>query len=85
MATPVEERFARLDERFDRIEERFARGDERLTKLEVKSAVDQERHDNIIKRLDRIDGHVNKLVWLIITAIIGAFMTFLIRGGFHVG
>lgn len=85
MATPVEERFARLDERFDRIEERFARGDERLTKLEVKSAVDHERHENILKRLDKIDGHIARLVWLIITAIIGAFMVFLIRGGFHVG
>lgn len=85
MAAPTDERFARIDERFDRIEERFARGDERLTELEVKSAVDHERHDNIIKRLDKIDGHINKLVWLIITAIIGAFMAFLIRGGFHVG
>lgn len=85
MATPNDERFARLEERFDRIDERFARSDERLTKLEVKSAVDHERHENILKRLDRIDGHISKLVWLIITAIIGAFMTFLIRGGFHVG
>ena len=85
MAAPNDERFARIDERFDRIEERFARGDERLTKLEVKSAVDHERHENILKRLDRIVGHISKLVWLIITAINGAFMTFLIRGGFHVG
>lgn len=85
MATPNDDRFARLEERFDRIDERFARSDERLTKLEVKFAVDHERHENILKRLDRIDGHISKLVWLIITAIIGAFMTFLIRGGFHVG
>lgn len=79
MVPPNDERFARLEERFDRIDERFSRGDERLTKLEVNSAVDHERHKNILKRLDRIDGHISKLVWLIITAIIGAFMTFLIR------
>ena len=66
-------------------DERFARLDDRLTKLEVKSAVDHERHDNIIKRLDRIGGHINKLVWLIITAIVSTFMTFVVRGGLHIG
>lgn len=85
MASPGDQRLERLEERLERIDERFAKADDRLTKLEVKSAVDHERHDNIIKRLDRIDGHINKLVWLIITAIIGAFMAFLVRGGFHVG
>lgn len=85
MATPTEDRFTRVEERFDRLDERFGRADDRLTKLEVESAVDHERHENILKRLDRIDGHISKLVWLIITAIIGAFMAFLVRGGFHVG
>lgn len=59
--------------------------EERVSKLEVKSAVDHERHSTIVKRLDRIDGHISKLVWLIIAAIIGAFMTFIIGGGLNVG
>ncbi|UQS95100.1 hypothetical protein Pam3_29 [Pseudanabaena phage Pam3] len=69
----------------DRLDERFAKQDDRLTKLEVKSAVDYERHLAIVGRLDKIDGHISKLVWLILSAIVGALLTFLIRGGFHVG
>lgn len=84
MATPTDERFSRLEERFDRVEERFAKQDDRLTKLEVKSAVDYERHVAVVARLDRIDNHMSKLVWLMITGIVGAIMAFLIRGGFQI-
>lgn len=66
-------------------DERMSKLEERVAKLEIKSAVDFERHDSVIKRLDKIDGHVAKLVWLIVAAILGAFMTFLVRGGFNVG
>ena len=41
--------------------------------------------DSIEKRLDKIDAHISKMVWLILTAIIGAFMAFLISGGFNLG
>lgn len=66
-------------------DEQLARLEERVSKLEIKSAVDHERHNSIVKRLDRIDGHISKLVWLIVAAIIGAFMTFMIGGGLSLG
>ena len=58
-----------------------ARMEDRIQQLEIKSAVDFERHESVMRRLDKIDGHISKLVWLIIVAIVGAFMTFVINGG----
>lgn len=66
-------------------EQELSRLAERVSKLEINSAVDHERHSSIVKRLDRIDGHISKLVWLIVTAIVGAFMAFLISGGLNIG
>lgn len=57
----------------------------RLTTLERDHAVDGERYRNIEKRLDRIDGHIAKLVWLIIAAIVGGLMAFIMQGGLNVG
>jgi len=66
-------------------EENLRRLEERVQKLETANAVDQERHTSIVRRLDKIDGHVSKLVWLIVTAIVGAFMAFVLKGGLIVG
>ena len=66
-------------------DDKFSKLEERVAKLEVKSAVDYERHVSIMSRLDRIDGHISKLVWLIMTAIVSAFIAFVIRGGLNVG
>lgn len=66
-------------------DDQIAKLDERISKLEIKSAVDFERHGSVIKRLDRIDGHVSKLIWIIITAIVAAFMTFILKGGLIIG
>jgi len=45
----------------------------------------KERFDNVEKRLDKIDSHISRVVWLVLTAIIGALMAFLISGGFSLG
>lgn len=66
-------------------DEQFSKLEDRVSKLEIKSAVDHERHASIVKRLDKIDGHVSKLIWLMITGIVGAFMAFLISGGLSLG
>lgn len=84
MATPTD-RYERLEERMDRMDERFSKQDDRITKLEVKSAVDHERHTAIVGRLDRIDGHVSKLVWLILASIVAAVLSFILRGGLQIG
>ena len=84
--------YARLP--FDDIETMFHRMDARLTKieaaiirLETERAVNEEkqkfmegRFNQIDSKLMRIDGHISKLVWLIIAAILGAFMSFIMQG-----
>ena len=55
--------------------------EQRVHKLETANAVEQERHSSIVKRLDKIDNHVTRLVWIIITAIVGAFIAFVSKGG----
>lgn len=65
-------------------DEQLEKLEERVSKLEIKSAVDFERHSSVIKRLDKIDSHISKLMWLIVTAIVGGFMAFVINGGLRV-
>lgn len=49
----------------------------------VRGEHSNQRFDSIEKRLDRIDSHIGRVVWLIVTAIITAAMAFLVSGGFH--
>ncbi len=79
---------------FDDIETMFHRMDARLTKieaaiirLETERAVNEEkqkfmegRFNQIDTKLMRIDGHISRLVWLIIAAIVGGFMSFIMQG-----
>ena len=39
------------------------------------------RFDQIDRRLEKIDGHISRLVWLIIAAMVGGFVSFLMKGG----
>ena len=57
----------------------------KLALQEVSDNYAKARFDNVEKRLDNIDSHISKVVWLILTAIIGAFMAFLVSGGFNLG
>lgn len=52
------------------------------------SAVRAERDKHLNKRLDKIEeavgevkGYLLKIVWIIILGIVGAFITFIVRGG----
>lgn len=49
-----------------------------------RSVYTSKRFDDVEKRLDKIDSHVSRVVWLIVTAILVAVMGFLISGGFDV-
>ncbi len=35
-------------------------------------------------RLDKIDSHVSRVVWLIVATIVGGIMTFILQGGLTV-
>ena len=55
--------------------------------LETYRAVNEEKQkrlethfSQIDKRLDRIDALISRLVWLILAAIIGGFMSFVLKG-----
>jgi hypothetical protein len=54
----------------------------RLGVLEVKASADEVRKDNIEKRLDGIEGTLQWLVRLIISALIMAAVGFALGGGF---
>lgn len=34
------------------------------------------------ERLDKIDGNIGKVVWLVLAAVIGGFLSFMMQGGF---
>ncbi|MEM1374154.1 MAG: hypothetical protein AAGF78_07220 [Pseudomonadota bacterium] len=59
-----------------------------VRQMETQRAVDQEKQKFIEERFNRLDqrlvkieGHTSRLVWLIIAAIIGGLMSFVMRGG----
>lgn len=66
-------------------EEQLRALEKRVTTLERDYAVGAERHTQIVSRLDKIEGNISKLVWLIVTAIAGGFMGFIMRGGMFGG
>lgn len=63
------------------IHSRITSIEERLVVLEISAAVESERYMSILKRLDKIDSHVGRLVWLILGGIIAAFIAFVVGGG----
>ena len=36
----------------------------------------------VYDRLDKIDGNLSKVVWIVLAAVIGGFLTFMMQGGF---
>lgn len=80
---------------FDNIQAMFRHVEKRLNSLaltvaamETERAVSEEkrkfmeaRFSHIDRRLEKIEGHISRLVWLIIAAIMGAGMSFVLSGG----
>lgn len=58
----------------DDLHQRISLHDTRITILEVTMK-------GVEKNLQEINGNLARLVWLAITAIIGGFMAFVLRGG----
>lgn len=77
------------------LEQQLALQSERLAALEAwkatqdtSSAVRTERDKHLDKRFDRLESSLNevkgyllKIVWVIILGVLGAFVTFMLRGG----
>ncbi len=72
---------------FRHLEKRLSAVESHLGAIETDRAVSEEkrkfmgaRFNEIDRRLDKIDGHISRLVWLIIAAILGGFMSFVMQG-----
>lgn len=60
------------------VDTRHAVEDEREFHLNI-------RFDKLEGRLDRIDQHMGKIIWLIIGSIISGIMAFILTGGLTIG
>lgn len=54
---------------------------DRIKALEIRSAVEEQRHETLISRMDKLDGHMVWLIRVIATAGIGAFVMWIVNGG----
>lgn len=55
--------------------------EKRLYAIELREAVGEEQYKVVINRLNKIDTHINRLVWIGIVAVLGGFMKFAMEGG----
>jgi len=72
----------------DRINDAHTRLDvheARIARLETSEAVSSERYLHIKAALDKIQTTTSKVAWIVIAAVIGGVMTFIIDGGIHLG
>lgn len=53
----------------------------RVSALEKDSAVRDERMTGIQTSLTKIETSISKVAWLIVTAIVGGIMAFILKGG----
>ena len=74
---------------FQRTEERLASIEAASVRMETERAVNAEKQkrldtqfNQIDGRLDRIDALISRLVWLIVAAILGGLMSFILEGRF---
>ncbi len=56
----------------------------RINSLEKDGAVDAERYGSIIRRLDKIEAIMSKLMWLVVAVIVAGVMKFILDGGLNV-
>ncbi|XDA96562.1 hypothetical protein AB1M95_10460 [Sulfitobacter sp. LCG007] len=73
--------FRRIDERISAIEKAAVRLETELRIAEEKRKFFDQRFNQVDQRLDKIDGHIGRLVWLIIAAIVGGLISILMEGG----
>lgn len=81
-----------MDERLSRVETKVDALEIRVGSLGQSMAVAQAQQAHIDKRFDKIDSEVGairsdlkRVAWIIVTAVLGAVVTFALRGGFFLG
>ena len=73
--------FRQMEKRVTSLELTVAAMETERAVSEQKQKFMEARFNQIDTRLEKIDGHVSRLVWLIITAILGGLMSFVLQGG----
>lgn len=53
----------------------------RLNRVETRTAVDEVHRDAVERRLSRIEDNLRWLIRMVIGGLVGAFITFILRGG----
>lgn len=72
-----------LHTRIEKAHERLDGLGNRVTTLERNEAVSNERMSVIQASLTKIDGNLSRIVWTFIIAVVGAFATFILKGGLN--
>lgn len=78
------ETMERLKDDVQRLSYKVEKIQEWKTVQETQTALATERYSNINSRLDKIDGHMAKLIWIILVGILGAAGSFILSGGLNV-
>lgn len=74
-----------LESRVTKLEDWRIKMDEWRASQSIESAVASDRYKNIEKRLDSINGHITKLVWLLVTGLVVPVIAFVVNGGLFNG
>lgn len=56
-----------------------------ITALQLSDAIRGKESEQIISRLDRIDGHLSKLLWAFIAGFVTSAVVFVVNGGLVAG
>lgn len=72
-------------QRIDQAHLRLDGLDQRVTELETSEKVAAVRMEHIKSSLDAINMNINKVVWLIIAALLTGVIAFIIKGGLTIG
>lgn len=79
MTDPTPHLHSRIEKAHDRLDEM----DNRVTTLERNEAVSGERMSVIQSSLIKIDNNISRIVWIFVTAVVGAFAAFVLKGGLN--
>jgi hypothetical protein len=73
------------ESRIEAAHDRLAVVEKRVNDLERQGDRADERFKHIQGSLDSIQVSISRVNWIIITAVIGGIMAFIVEGGLHVG
>jgi uncharacterized coiled-coil protein SlyX len=80
----LEHKQAATDQRLTGMEQRFVQGDIADARKEEQWKNMLEKFVGLDKKLDKINGYLVTIVLAIVLGLLGAFMTFITRGGLHI-